>query len=81
MQRLQELRDADVLEVIRLFPQADCHELKGDRKGQLAVSVQYPFRLIFEVANHPVPAKEDGGLDWTRVTAIRILEIIDYHGK
>jgi hypothetical protein len=27
-----------------------------------------------------VPQKEDGGIDLTRVTAIRILEVTDYHG-
>jgi hypothetical protein len=27
-----------------------------------------------------VPRKEDGGIDLTRVTAIRILEVTDYHG-
>jgi hypothetical protein len=27
-----------------------------------------------------VPRKEDGGIDLTRVTDIRILEVTDYHG-
>jgi hypothetical protein len=27
-----------------------------------------------------VPQKEDGGIDLTRVTAVRILEVTDYHG-
>ncbi len=81
MRRLQELRDVDVLEFMRRLPQADCHELLGDRKGQLAVNVQFPFRLIFKIANEPVPVRDDGGIDWTRVTAIRILEVVDYHGR
>jgi proteic killer suppression protein len=37
------------------------------------------FRLIFEPADEPVPRKDDGGLDWTKVTVVRILEIKDYH--
>jgi plasmid maintenance system killer protein len=78
--RLDELEDIANLEQIRLFPQARCHELKGDRKGTLAVYLDGPWRLIFEPANAPVPKKPDGGLDWTRVTAIRILEVRDYHG-
>lgn len=57
-----------------------CHELKGGRKGELAVSVTANLRLVFEPADDPVPTKDDGGLDWTRVTSIRILEVIDYHG-
>jgi len=36
--------------------------------------------MVFESANDPVPKKKDGGLDWSRVTAIRILELSeDYH--
>ncbi|MPN55125.1 hypothetical protein SDC9_202804 [bioreactor metagenome] len=28
----------------------------------------------------PVPTLPSGGLDWSRVTEILILEVIDYHG-
>jgi proteic killer suppression protein len=45
----------------------------------LAVYLDGPWRLIFEPANDPVPKKPDGGLDWTQVTVIRILEVRDYH--
>lgn len=78
--RLDELRAAETLEIMRTLPQARCHELRGDRKDQLAVDLKHPYRLIFEVANDPLPQKEDGGLDWKNVTAIRILEVTDYHG-
>ena len=79
--RLDELDAAESLEVMRKFPQARCHELKGDRKGQLSVDLDQPYRLIFEPANEPIPRKPDGGLDWTKVNAIRILEVgVDYHG-
>lgn len=57
-----------------------CHELTGDRKGELAVDLRGPYRLVFEPADNPPPVKEDGGLDWRRVTAVRILEVEDYHG-
>jgi plasmid maintenance system killer protein len=78
--RLDELADADYLDVMRFLPQADCHELKGKRTGQLAVKLDKGYRMIFEPADNPVPKKKDGGLDWTRVTAIRILELsVDYH--
>jgi len=33
--RLDELADADNLEVMRYIPQAYCHELKGSRSGGL----------------------------------------------
>jgi plasmid maintenance system killer protein len=78
--RLDELRAADILENIRHLPGPRCHELKGDRDGQLSVDLDHPYRLIFEPANDPVPQKPDGGLDWSQVTAISILEVTDTHG-
>jgi proteic killer suppression protein len=77
--RLDDFDAADNLEIIRPLKQARCHELSGDRKGQLSVDLNHPYRLIFEPLNNPTPKKADGGLDWTKVTEIRILEIVDYH--
>ncbi len=77
--RLTELRAAVVLEDIFRMPQARCHELRGNRKGQLSVDLDHPYRLIFESADEPVPTKPDGGLDWTLVKTIRILGIEDTH--
>jgi plasmid maintenance system killer protein len=77
-QRLDDLRAAATLEEMRPLP-GSCKELTGDRAGQLSMKLHGGFRLIFEPANEPVPAKADGGLDWTKVTAIRILEAKDYH--
>ena len=68
------------LEDLRNLPQARCHELTGNREGQLSVDLKYPYRLIFEPADKPVPSKVDGGLDWGKVTTIRILEVEDTHG-
>ena len=79
MRRLDDLRAADTLEIMRFLP-GRCHELTENRKGQLAIDVRHPYRLVFEVVNNPIPLKRDGGLDWTRTTAIRILEVEDYHG-
>ena len=76
--RLDDMRAASFLEELSYLP-GRCHELKGDRKGELAVDLGHPFRLIFCVVNNPVPLKEDGGLDWKSVTAIEIIEIVDYH--
>jgi len=53
--------------------------LQGDRQGQLAVNGKGALRIIFVPEHDPVPAKPDGGLDWPRVTAIRIIAIEDYH--
>ncbi|MBI5787951.1 MAG: killer suppression protein [Candidatus Schekmanbacteria bacterium] len=78
--RLDLLRDISNLAMIRNFPQANCHELKGNRKGQFAVKLDKGYRLIFESANNPIPQKSDGGLDWNKITAIKILSLAeDYH--
>lgn len=77
--RLDEFRAAENLEVLRFLPQLRCHELKGNRKGTMAVDLNHPYRLIFEPANDPIPRKPDSGLDWKRVTAISILSVEDYH--
>jgi proteic killer suppression protein len=77
--RLDELRAANNLEEIRSLPQARAHELIGDRAGQISLDLDHPYRLIIEPAHDPIPAKEDGGLDWQKVTAVRVLEIADTH--
>ncbi len=78
-QRLDDLHAAATLEDIGTLPPARCEELKGDRKGQLSVRLPGALRLVFEPAHNPVPRRDDGGLDWSQVTAIRILAIEDYH--
>ena len=75
--RLLQLRAADCLADLTGSP-GDWHELSGDRKGQIAAKLHGAFRLIFEPVE-PVPRKEDGGIDWSRVEAVQILEIADYH--
>jgi proteic killer suppression protein len=55
-------------------------ELTADRKGQLAVKLDKGYRMVFEVTNAPLPLKPDGGLDWSQVTAVRVLKLAeDYH--
>ena len=78
-QRFDDLKGVANLAVLRSLPQGRCHELKGNRAGMLAVDVGHPYRLIFEPANDPIPRKPDGGLDWTKVTVIKILAVEDYH--
>ena len=79
MRRLDEIRAADTLADLARLPAARCHELVGPRKGQLAVDLDGPYRLIFEPADFAVPRKPDGGLDWGQVTKIEIVGIGDYH--
>ena len=76
--RLDQMQDVDNLEQLR-YAAGDWHELKGDRKGQLACSLRGLKRLVFIPANDPIPTKPDGGLDWIQVTAVMNVEIVDYH--
>lgn len=78
-QRLKELKAATTLEDMKSIPAGRCHELSQDRKGQLAVDLVHPKRLIFEPEHDPISQKDDGGLDWTKVTEIVIREVADYH--
>lgn len=76
--RLNDLDAAETLEVMRTVG-GQCHELTGDRTGQLAVHLNGNYRLIFEPADDPPAVKKDGGIAWPSVRAIRILEVVDYH--
>jgi plasmid maintenance system killer protein len=78
-QRLDQMKAASSLAVLRTLPQLRCHELTGDRKGQLAVDVKQPYRLVFRPNPIHVLTRDDGGLDWTSVTDVTIIEIVDYH--
>ena len=79
--RLTELRVASSL--FDFWPPkkgpSRCHELTGERKGQLSVDLDHPYRIIFVPNHDPVPLKPDGGLDWEQVTAVIITGIEDTH--
>lgn len=79
MQRLAQIEAAPTLGVLRTMPGPRCHELTGNRKGQLSVDLDHPYRLLFVPNHDPVPQLAAGGMDWTKITAIRIEEIADTH--
>lgn len=79
MKRLSELAAMDNLSVARALPQIGCHELKADKRGRFAGTLEQPYRLIFEPADEPPSLKKDGGCDWGGVKRIRVLEVVDYH--
>lgn len=78
-QRMEEIQSVSNLAELRLFPQANCHELTGDLKGFLALDISKNWRLLFKPAHNPIPVKSDGGLDWSEVTKVSIEAIGDYH--
>ncbi len=78
-QRMMELKAAGTLADISHLPPPRCHELSGNRAGQVSVDIEHPYRLLFIVANDPPPEMESGGLDWNGVTEIEIIGIVDTH--
>lgn len=76
--RLDDLKAAPNLEAMRNLP-GRCHELTGDRKGQLTLDLKHPLRLVFAPCGESTKNKEDGGLDWQSVIAVEIIELEDTH--
>ena len=79
MRRLAVLEAANNLIEIPVTPPFRRHELGQNRKGQIAVDLEHPFRLVFKPNHNPVPVKTDGGLDLKKISAITIIEVEDYH--
>jgi proteic killer suppression protein len=77
LQRLKGLEAAETLAVMRSAP-GRCHELRGDRAGQLSLDLDHPYRLLFRPAGHPGPGP-GGGLDWSAVRAVVVIGIEDTH--
>jgi toxin HigB-1 len=55
------------------------HPLKGDRAGEFAVNLEGGKRLVFQPNNDPISLTKDGSIDWSKVTAVCIVFIGDYH--
>lgn len=78
-QRITELLGVESLADLALLPGPRCHELGADRDGQISLDLVPPMRLIIEPTDDPPPTKTDSGVDWKRVTAVVIVEIVDTH--
>jgi toxin HigB-1 len=79
MKRLAVLKSARTLTMVPTTRPERRHQLQGKRSGQYAVDLVHPFRLVFEPNHEPLPRKADGGIDTDQVTAITIIDVIDYH--
>lgn len=76
--RLALLRAAPTLADVRGSP-GRLHPLGADRAGKYALDLRAASRLVFAPDHQPLPELPAGGLDETRVTAIRIDGVVDYH--
>lgn len=65
-QRIDEIRAADSVEQMVQFKIGRCHVLTGKRKGQYALDLVQPYRLVF--------------IKKGEIVQIAIIhEIVDYH--
>ncbi|SRR6266849_223615 len=77
--RLSVLAVAQKLSEVPRGPPDWLEQLTGDRDEQFSVVLTKNWRLIFEIDHNPIPRRDDGGIDLDRVTAIRFVEVVDYH--
>ena len=79
MRRMAVLRASAVLAEVPHTKPERRHKLSGKRSDEFAVDLKHPYRLIFKPDHEPLPRKDDGGIDLTQITAIKILGVEDYH--
>ena len=77
--RLAVLSAARNLAMVPTTPPDRRHQLRGDRDEQFAVDLVHPRRLVFEPNHERLPRRDDGGIDTEQVTAITIIDVVDYH--
>ena len=64
--RIDEIQAADTVEEMILYHVGRCHSLTNNRKGQFAVDLVHPYRLVFEKHGD-------------EIQVAHIMEIVDYH--
>jgi proteic killer suppression protein len=77
--RMADIISSPNLSILMQIPAANCHPLKGNKNGEWALDISGNHRMIFEIANDPVPLKDDRSIDTVKVTEIRIIKTTDYH--
>lgn len=64
--RIMQIRAATSVEMLVRGCVGRCHLLQGDRKGQYAMDLIHPYRLVFEKRNE-------------KIVTVEMLEIVNYH--
>jgi proteic killer suppression protein len=77
--RLDDIRAAPNLQVLKQLPAANCHQLQGRKNNEWAVDISKNHRMIFEIAHDPIPMDENNAINTLLVTEICIKETADYH--
>ena len=77
--RMAVLEASDTLGEAGERPPLGLHQLRGDRSGTFAVILVQPYRLVLRPNHDPVPLKADGEIDLAQVTAITVVDVVDYH--
>ena len=65
-QRIDELSAADTIEMMIQYHIGHCHPLSQDRKGQYALDLVHPYRLVFSKSGD-------------KIQIANVIEIVDYH--
>ncbi|MCM1467550.1 MAG: type II toxin-antitoxin system RelE/ParE family toxin [Alistipes sp.] len=64
--RIDEISAADTVEEMIKYSIGRCHPLINNRKGQYAIDLVQPYRLVFEKHGN-------------KIQIAHIMEIVDYH--
>ena len=74
------MRAAASLDVLETVP-GKYHALRANRSVDWGCDLDQPYRLVFRPIGDPLPITKDGWLDTTKVTAVSILEVVNYHER
>jgi plasmid maintenance system killer protein len=77
--RLADIAAAETLADLSTLPQTRVHEHKANNDEQISVDVKHPYRLMLVPNHSETPRKSDNGLDWSKITRVKILRIDDPH--
>jgi len=66
LERIIEIENIGSVEQLIMFSIGRCHSLNGNRRGQYAMDLIQPYRLIFTK-------------DETEIKVVKIIEITNYH--
>jgi proteic killer suppression protein len=80
MQRIQELKMFDNVDQLLDNKIGGCHPLLGNRKGEYAMDLRGPYRLIFKERTNEKLSEEDvREVDENFLVLVCIMNIEDYH--